>query len=73
MTNKETTTEEKTFLKEYLNTICKLYGSPLKAFLNIAMVVGVYIIAMVAILASGVVAYGILGDTIRLCVKRCEK
>ena len=46
-------------LEEYIVTVEKLYGTPLKAFLNFVMVAGFYIVSDVAVVASGSVAYNI--------------
>lgn len=46
-------------LNEYFLAVDKLYGTPLKAFLNFVMVAGFYIVSDVAIVASGSVAYNI--------------
>ena len=46
-------------LDEYISTVEKLYGTPLKAFLNFVMVVGFYFMYDVAIVASAAVVYNI--------------
>ncbi len=46
-------------LSEYICTVEKLYGTPLKAFLNFVMVVGFYFVSDVAIVASGSIVYNI--------------
>ncbi len=49
----------KKILSEYFITVYKLYGTPLKAFLNFVMVAGFYIVSDVAIMSLGSVAYNI--------------
>ena len=46
-------------LGEYICTVEKLYGTPLKAFLNFVMVTGFYFMFDVAIMASSSIAYNI--------------
>ena len=46
-------------LIEYFLVVDKLYGTPLKAFLNFVMVAGFYIVSDVAIMSLGSVAYNI--------------
>jgi nitric oxide reductase large subunit len=46
-------------LGEYICTVEKLYGTPLKVFLNFVMVTGFYFISAVATVASASIAYNI--------------
>ncbi len=49
----------KKILRAYFLAVYKLYGTPLKAFLNFVMVAGFYIVSDVAVVAVGSVAYNI--------------
>jgi hypothetical protein len=49
----------KKILNDYFIAVEKLYGTLPKAVLNFALVLGFYFVGMVAIMASGAIAYNI--------------
>ena len=51
--------DTKKLIKNYLIAVNKLYGTPLKAFLNFVMVAGFYLIYDIAIVSMGSVAVNI--------------